>query len=451
MNSIRTRLLMWLMVPLAVVAGFVSLETFYSSRKISNDLNDRTLLAASLTILEHVVSTNGNLLAEATLETLTESLGDRFFYHVTGPNGAFVTGYSEFPRPPIQGDVALDEPVYFDGVHQGVAVRAVRVRRDLTERELNGVTTITTWQHVGKRSELTFSLFSQSLMRLLLLVLAAGAIVWFAVLLGLRPLIRLQAAIDQRTPYDLNPIKRKMPLELAGIVGSMNELFERVARSKKNRERFIGDAAHQLRNPVAAIKVQAETSLEANSKTAMQSGLQQIVDVTDRSDAMISKLLSGASAYAMDRSQNAAFDLSELVNERARIAGAAAFDKGQEFSVSGTDTPVMVSGNQVLLGEAVSNLIDNAIRHNPTDAKIGVRLETGDNQVTISVSDTGKPFSQEAFLELTQPFLTGGDDLSGSGLGLSIAKDIAKAHGGYLATFQEEDGKRVSLMLPTGS
>ena len=74
MKSIRTTLLIWLMIPLGIVAAFVSLETFNSSRKISNELNDRTLLAATLTILEHVISTNGNLLAEATLATLTENL-----------------------------------------------------------------------------------------------------------------------------------------------------------------------------------------------------------------------------------------------------------------------------------------------------------------------------------------------------------------------------------------
>ncbi|MEP1442383.1 MAG: sensor histidine kinase N-terminal domain-containing protein, partial [Hyphomicrobiales bacterium] len=125
MKSIRTKLLLGLLLPLIIVAAFVSLETFYSSQKISNDLNDKTLLAASFTILERVISTNGNLLAEETLETLTQSLGDRFFYHVSGPSAAFVTGYSGYPRPPNKTSLVSNKPVFYDGVHLGVPVRVV--------------------------------------------------------------------------------------------------------------------------------------------------------------------------------------------------------------------------------------------------------------------------------------------------------------------------------------
>ena len=450
MNSIRLKLMLWLLLPLCAIAAIVSLETFYSSRKISNDLSDRTLLAASLTILENVISSNGSLLADATLDTLTENLGDRFFYHVRGPGGAFVTGYSGYPRPPVETNLKIGEPHFYDGVHLGEPVRVALLQRDLTGREFNGLTTITTWQRTTQRSTLTLRLFAQSLFRLVLLVLAAGAIVWFAIRMGLRPLIQLQSAIDRRTPHDLTPIKRAMPRELAGITKSMNDLFARVARSKSNRERFIGDAAHQLRNPVAAIKVQAQAALESQKKSDMQSGLQQIIDVSNSSNDMINQMLAGASAHAMDRSQDKTFDFSAMLQRILALAAPSAFAKNQEISLEGAEKPIHFNGNETLLQEAVGNLINNAIRYNQEDTLIEVQLSQSKTGVTVAVEDRGRSFSSEEFLQLTQPFTTGNTGASGSGLGLSIAKDIAKSHGGHLTIEKRNEGKAICIVLPSG-
>lgn len=450
MKSIRTALTITLMLPLGVVAALVAIETFYSARKVSNELNDRTLLAASLTILEHVISSNGSLLADATLDTLTETLGDRFFYHVRGPNGAFVTGYSRYPRltnPPMAEG---HPPVFYDGFHRGEPVRVVQMKRDLTDRELNGVTTITVWQQITQRHELALSLFTRSFLRLLLLLALAGIIVWFAVKKGLRPLARLQKSIDNRSDFALSPIMQAVPVELKGIVGSMNKLLERVTRSKNNRERFIGDAAHQLRNPIAAIKVQAQASLESDEPSMMKAGLSQILEVSDKSAKMVNKLLSGVSAYALDSSHYSDFDLCGLVRNKASELAPLAFDKFQDISISGVEQVLIYRGNETLLGEAVSNLIHNAIQHNAADSKLWISLSLADDEqeVVITISDQGRQFSESEFNELTQPFRTGGSDQSGSGLGLSIAKDIARTHRGSLETAETPSGKEILMRLP---
>ncbi len=450
MKSIRTALTLRLMIPLAIVAAVVVVETFYSAKKVSAELNDRTLLVASLTILEHVTSSNGSLLADITLDSLTESLGDRFFYFVRGPNGAFVTGYSQYPRLEAQEPLELNQPVFYDGVHQGEVVRAVQIRRDLTNRELNGITTITTWHRTTQRQAFTLSLFTRSLFRLLLLLIFAGIIVWFAVKAGLRPLARLQKSIDNRSDFALSPIKQAVPVELVGIVESMNKLFARVARSKQHRERFIGDAAHQLRNPIAAIKVQAQSSLEYESAEQMQSGLQQILAVSDKSASMINKMLAGANAHAMDEEQHTQFNICELVKNRTSALAPFAFDKAQDISVAGTDKQILVTANRTLLGEALSNLIHNAIHHNQANTSIcvSVRLVDNGSSVIIAVEDEGEPIDATRFMTLTQPFLTEGADQSGSGLGLSIAKDIARMHRGDLLTAATGNGKEIYISLP---
>ncbi|MBX2806342.1 MAG: sensor histidine kinase [Hyphomicrobiales bacterium] len=452
MNSIRTRLLIWLMVPLSAVAAIVSLETFFSAQKASRELNDRTLLAAMLTLSENIVASSGTVLAENTLKILTENLGDQFYYYVQGPRGAFVTGYSRYPSP--EGGLHLETgiPIFYNGEYNGVPVRVTAMRQFLSGRRINGLTTIIAWQQTSTRDALTLRLFVQSLLRLVLVVLAAGGIVWFAVSRGLRPIDNLQNAIDNRSPYDLNPIRRAMPIELKGIVGSMNELFGRVARSKRNREQFIGNAAHQLRNPIAAIKVQAQAALAAGAQSEMDAGLQQIVTTSDETARMINIMLSSASAQVLSNEGMKPFNLAKVVSRCAEAAVKASLEKGQEFSLDMQFENLTYWGSEILLGEAIANLIDNAIRHNKEEANISVSLQidNDDRFVEIAVTDDGQPMDEEALIALSQPFSTGDVNSSGSGLGLSLAKDVAKSHGGYIKVRPTTPamGKTIAIRLP---
>lgn len=452
MKSIRTRLLIWLLVPLSAVAAILSLETFYSAQRVSKDLHDRTLLAAMLTLSENIVASSGSLLAETTLDMLTNNLGDEFFYYVKGPRGAFVTGYSGFPRIPPNLTLEDDMPIFYDGMYSGRPVRVTALRQVLSGGQLNGLTTIITWQKTTTRDELTLSLFVSSLLRLIAVVTAAGAIVWFAVSRGLRPINELQAAIENRSPQDLTPIKRSMPVELSGIVASMNELFNRVARSKKNRERFIGNAAHQLRNPVAAIKVQAQAALATGTTEDLQSAMTEIVRTSDDTGKMINQMLSSASAHALSKSSMKTFDLAEIIKEAAHSVAISALEKDQEISLVMQIKKLPYTGHAILMREAILNLIDNAVRHNKKGTKIVIGLTVQDDgkTVNISVADTGERLDDSALFTLSQPFSTGDQTSAGSGLGLSLAKDVAQSHGGYLAvsSSRDEDGKTISIILP---
>lgn len=449
MTSIRRRLLLWLIIPLTAVAVIVSIETFVSAQKISNDLHDKTLLAAMLTISENVVASNGTLLAEQTLKVLTENLGDEFFYHVLGPNGAFVTGYSGYPRLPDEIQLEDGVPIFYDGIYQRNTVRVTTMRQLLSGRDLNGWTTITTWQETTQRADLTLSLFGRSLIRLAALVIAAGVIVWFAVTQGLQPLRRLQQAIDSRTPLDLTPIKRQMPIELKGIVASMNDLFARVARSKANRERFIGDAAHQLRNPIAALKVQAEVALQAKDGKARNQSLKQVVSVSDQTSELVSQMLTNARANAIEKDAGETFDLSELTLDAARSVAPKAIEKDQEFSTDVAEG-IWLKGDKVLIREAIVNLMDNAVKYSPRQAKVSISLVLKEVEISIEIRDDGSPISDEAFFKYCQPFYTDDSAHSGSGLGLAIAKDVSANHGGYLVNRADGDGrgKIISIILP---
>ncbi|MEM7426321.1 MAG: sensor histidine kinase N-terminal domain-containing protein [Pseudomonadota bacterium] len=451
LSSIRSRLLVWLIPPLVAVAGLVALETLSTSRKTAETLHDRTLLAVMLAISENVLATNGDVLSESVLEVISDNLGDQFFYHVTWPENAFVTGYAGVPKLPEGQELKGGKPLFFDGSYKNDPVRVVAMRQLLTERELNGWITIVAWQKIRQRQALAFDLTARSLMRLAVMVLSAALIVWIAVAFGLRPLAGLKEAIEKRSPDDLTPIKRFLPNEVRGIVSSMNDLFRRLADAQTARERFIGDAAHQLKNPIAALKTQAEAAKSAPGSAELRGRVGEVVTTADSMGRLVDQLLMNARANTqIDRTE--LVELGPLLEEIAAEAAPAALAKQQDYGLQACASALLVRGNRLLLGEAVSNLVDNAIRHTGEGAKItiGLRVSGNGEDAMIYVSDSEPNLAASDLERVSAPFATGDTSQAGSGLGLSIASDIAKLHDGGLSIgpAPDEGGKEIALRLP---
>ncbi len=452
--SIHTRLLLGLVIPLIFVAALIAFETYLQSRKISNELYDQTLLSVMLVISENVIETEGDLLSENILEALTENLGDQFFYHVAGPDNAFVTGYTGVPEYRGERVGSPTEPLFYDGIYQGDPVRVVTVSQLVSEQEINGWMTITAWQRVSQRQQLALGLLTSSIVRVLAIVVSAGIIVWVALSYGLRPLEILQRSIEKRSPDDLTPIRHDPPAEVRGMVTAMNRLFGQVAKANRVRERFIGDAAHQLRNPIAAIKTQSEAALLSENPDEYRQSVQKILRTTNDTGRLVEQLLTGARAHAQDPDDAETFALNEIVRGAAESGAMAALQNGHEFVYEAGEREYFVRGYPILFGEAIANLIDNAIRHTPDGTWIKVGLENGSaDQATVYVADEGQPFSDEELNQLIQPFATGDSETQGSGLGLAVVDDIARMHGGQLAVTPGRggQGKEMRITLPVSS
>ncbi|WP_376873603.1 sensor histidine kinase N-terminal domain-containing protein [Albirhodobacter sp. R86504] len=268
--ALRERLFLMIVGPLVVVAVLASLARYIQFAKLSRQVYDNTLYSIALTISRDVMFSQGDMLTDQLLQAMTQALGDEIYYRVTGPEGAYVTGYSNAPARGDVGPLETNTPMFYDSVVAGQPVRALIMEDYVMDVGPAGVATVEVWQTVNQRNALSRNLIFQTILYFAALVSTAALFVWFGITFGLRPLRELENAILARTPDDLKPIRRWVPPELATLVQAMNALFGRLTTAFALRDAFISDAAHQVRNPIAAIQAQAEAAMTSPNEEVLR-------------------------------------------------------------------------------------------------------------------------------------------------------------------------------------
>lgn len=306
-------------------------------------------------------------------------------------------------------------------------------------------------QEIKSRSNLVHRIFISMLMLGGCLLLFAIGIVVNAVHIGLRPVERLRHAIAQRHSSDLRAIDAAgTPLELLPIVHGTNELLQRLAGSLESYRRFVADAAHQLRTPLAALSSQLELNL-AHPPHDVSALLAQLLDTTRRTSHLASQLLSMArlehtEKEALDRRD---FDFRQLLQEIAAVFVTSAALKSVEF-----DFVVKVDnffGNALLLRELLSNLFDNAVRYAPPHSVIHMSLLQTDGGMQLQIADAGPGVPAHELSKLGTPFhQLASSAPHGCGLGLAIVREIAHLHGGEITFANGADniGLIATVTLP---
>ncbi len=265
----------------------------------------------------------------------------------------------------------------------------------------------------------------------------AVLLVWLALVRGIKPLSQLEERIRARRPDDLSPLDDKaVPLEVAPLVSSVNDLLTRLKDSIATQKRFLADAAHQLKTPLAGLRMQADL---AQREATDAEALKQIGRSSMRATHTVNQLLALARAEGSGRPQGLqACNLAEMAMDVVRDFLPRAMDQRIDLGYEGAtpDTPgVTLAGNRTLLKEAISNLVDNALNYTPSnDEQPGVITarviaDPFGQVLVLQVEDTG-PGIPEAERELVfQPFYRAlGTNVDGSGLGLSIVREIARQH-----------------------
>lgn len=257
------------------------------------------------------------------------------------------------------------------------------------------------------------------------------AATWLAVRLGLRPLRAAGASLARRGPDNLRPLPTDdAPAEVRALLEPLNALFVRIDALVERERRFTGDAAHELRTPLAAIRAQAQVALAAADEPQRRHALQATLAGCDRAARLVEQLLTLSRLEAGSAAAAHPVDLAQVVRGIAAELAPASLARQQllEFE-AGKGTAVM--GDEVLLGVLARNVLDNAVRYNPAGARIRVDVREHAGQVTLAVEDSGPGLAARHLERLGERFFrVEGSGESGSGLGWSVVQRIAAAYGG---------------------
>ncbi|MCF6234789.1 MAG: ATP-binding protein [Gammaproteobacteria bacterium] len=253
--------------------------------------------------------------------------------------------------------------------------------------------------------------------------------IWISISRGLRPLFQLADTISKRSIHQLEPITLEgAPTETQPIVRSLNALFDRLHQAFEKERRFTADAAHELRTPLAGIKTQAQVALRATETSQRQQAIKQVITGVNRTTKLVNQLLILARVDAEQHLVRADLDLKLLC---ATIIGeqiASALKKNIEINLQ-AESPAIICGNEELIHIMVTNLINNAIRYTPDKGRIIVNVTNEAQSVILDVKDSGSGIPKPLKKQVFDRFKRGEhQDISGSGLGLSIVLEIAELH-----------------------
>ena len=273
------------------------------------------------------------------------------------------------------------------------------------------------------------SALAPMLFALPLLALAA----WWAVRRGLAPMKVLGRALAEREPQALQPIAvNGSPSEMTPMLDALNRLFERITELMASERRFTADAAHELRTPIAAIRTQAQVALAATDDAGRSHALQGTLQGCDRATRLVEQLLTLSRLESGAATTLVAIDLDAVVRQVAAELAPQVLAKRQTIEVTATEA-YSVEADSLLLSVLVRNLVDNAMRYSPSDAKVRITISSTDTDVQLSVDDSGPGMSEEDRNRLGERFFrVMGTGQTGSGLGWSIVQRIAQAHRGTI-------------------
>ena len=448
-NSLRARLIIIILTPLLVLSLIAAAWQFRTTTTRAENIFDRGLLSAALAISRDVAVSDGDALSPSTRRLVNDTSGGILFYHVFAPDGVFVTGYSTPPALPKNAPNTLVDPFFYDGRYQGKEVRVLRFQDVTVVSGISGVFNITVWQNAEVRSSFVHDVLSRSFAIIALLVMSVAVVVWFGVRLGLRPLLDLEHAIAKRTPSELEPIRRSVPVETQGLVTTLNLLLDRVSRRISSKDEFISNAAHQLRNPVAGVLALAEAVQSAPNAKAARARSAELVQAAREASDLTNKLLSFERASGTDiLTSGYPINFKTLIQSVSDAFSTQHPNKNIALSHVLPSADVTIHGDNTMLREALLNVLTNAIIHGgPKLSKIELRLSLDGQIAVLTVTDDGMGIPPDRHVEAISRFSQAGGG-PGSGLGLPIAAKVMQNHGGMLEILDCTSGASIRLSLP---
>ncbi|MGV3725727.1 sensor histidine kinase N-terminal domain-containing protein [Hydrogenophaga sp.] len=427
-----------MLTPLLLLWPLSLALTWFVAQGIASKPFDRALEFNLQALTQFVAKQNGQVsfnLTPQARDLLRADDSDLVYYQVVDHRGKLVSGEADFPAPRESGAVEPGLVLLRDDVVRGDEVRVAYtwLVRDNPEQ----LVLMQVAETRGKRSTLAAEIIKGVMVPQFVILPLAVLLVWLALVRAIRPLNELEQRIRARKPDDLSPIEESaIPQEVAPLVSSINDLLTRLKASLTTQRRFLADAAHQLKTPLAGLRMQAELAQRESDPAEIRGSLQQIAHSSSRATHTVNQLLALARAETTGRTlPSARVDLARLVRGVVRESVPRALEYGIDLGCEGPEEvpeDCLMDGNPILLQEMVRNLVDNAINYSGRGGIVTARvlIDPFSGVQILQVEDNGPGIPENEREFVLQPFYRAlGTNVDGSGLGLTIVQEIAQQHG----------------------
>ena len=457
-HSLFGEILDWMLAPLLLLWPMSIAITYLVAKSIANQPFDDALEDRVTVLGQQIRSVQGRTVGQ--LHTVGRDIlraddVDSVYYLLAGPNGEHLDGDRDLPRPRARpgggGDHARSGAVEFrnDTIH-GTPIRVAYTYINLDPLHERAVAPplepplalVQVAETLDKRAHLANEIIKGVILPQFIILPVILALVWFALSRGLSPLAELQQRIRARAQDDLSPIDpRQVPEEISPLVGSFNDMLERLGKTVEMQKRFIADAAHQMKTPLAGMRMQSELALREVDPAEIHRSLEQLAKSSESATRLVNQLLALARAENQPQAGLAfdGIDLAVLARETVQDWVQASFssqiDLGFEPPASSHDK-VTIAGQSLMLREMLSNLIDNALRYTPAGGSVTVRVRSDGEHALLEVEDTGPGIAPAERMRVFERFYRIlGSNTQGSGLGLAIVREVAQQHGAEIDIF----------------
>lgn len=451
-RSLRSYLMQRLLISIYLLWIVSTVVGYFATINYANQPYDLVLLQRANEVASELKLGSGHeqLDVVPTLPDGTElGMPDKVLYTVTDSEGRKLAGNGNTLRP-LSYRRDRKGPLFSNGEREGQKTRMV----SLTFNSNGNILQLHVSETTQQRQALIRGILANIVIPQLLLTLIALAVVWYGLKQGLRPLEKLRHEVVNRRRDDLGQLDgSKAPAEVRPLIDAVNNLLERLKQVMAAQQRFVADAAHQLRTPFAGLKTQSELALRTDDPARKQHALNHIHTSTEHGIRLVNQLLALArnEPGGQGTGNFSPLNLNQLAQECTVNWVQMAFEKNIDLGFEGLSAPLTVQGDANSLMEMLNNLIDNAIRYTSAGGHITVAVQTTSMGAVLSVEDNGpgiEPQHRERVFERFYRILGSGQ--SGSGLGLSIVAEVAKRHGAELILDSGNNGigTRISVRFP---
>jgi two-component system sensor histidine kinase TctE len=432
-GSLRLKLMVWLAVPMALILAISGFLSHGSAMRQATLVTDRQLMASARMIAEQIQFSDGTFSATippSALELFASDSHDEIAYAVLGPSNALIAGY-----PGLNGP-SENPPEFgygfFETVFRTEEMRAIILRQPVITP--NGTTTVSVMvgETLKARGQMFQSLWFRGFIEQAALVLAASVSIWIGINREMRPLLSLRRAVLSRPtggfePFDASSVQS----EIRPLVQALNSYMERLDRQLARQRRFLDNAAHQLRTPLAIMKTQISYATRRRQSRELETVLAEVDGNLSAMARLTNQLLTlGRVEHERDSIEVEVVNLSDVVRDVVAEAAPRALDRKIDLAFD-SEGVCQVVATAMLVREMVSNLIDNAIQYAGPGAAATVSVRRTEHVAAMTVEDNGVGVDESDRATLFKRFGRGRNvHAGGSGLGLSIVAEIIEMFGG---------------------